>query len=74
MLSVDRRLSLVVETKDDSKKSFNEAVGVAIFSNSMSTVAPFVTIFETLWRETDLYEKTRDAERMKDEFVNIARS
>ena len=72
MLSVDRRLSLVVETKDDSKKSFNEAVGVAIFSNSMSTVAPFVTIFETLWRETDLYEKTRDAERMKDEFVNIA--
>jgi two-component system, OmpR family, sensor histidine kinase VicK len=72
MLSVDRRFSLVVETKDDSKRSFSEAVGVAIFSNSMATVAPFVTIFETLWRETDLYEKTRETERMKDEFVNIA--
>jgi signal transduction histidine kinase len=72
MLSVDRRFSLVVETKDDSKKSFSEAVGVAIFSNSKTTVAPFVTIFETLWRETDLYEKTHEAERVKDEFVNIA--
>jgi signal transduction histidine kinase len=72
MLSVDRRFSLVVETKDDSKKSFSEAVGVAIFSNSLATVAPFVTIFETLWRETDLYEKTREAERVKGEFVNIA--
>lgn len=72
MLSADRRFSLVVETKDDSRRSFSEAVGVAIFSNSMATVAPFVTIFETLWRETDLYEKTRETERAKDEFVNIA--
>jgi signal transduction histidine kinase len=72
MLSVDRRFSLVVETKDDTKKSFQDAIGVAIFSNSNATVAPFVTIFETLWRETDLYEKTHEAERIKDEFVNIA--
>ena len=72
LLIIDRKLSLVVETKDDSKKNFAEAIGLAIFSDSTSTVAPYVTIFETLWRETDLYEKTREAERIKDEFVNIA--
>jgi signal transduction histidine kinase len=72
MLSVDRRFSLVVETKDDSRKNFADAVGVAIFSSSKTTVSPFVTIFETLWRETDLYEKTQQAEKIKDEFVNIA--
>lgn len=72
LLIVDRRLSLVVETKDDSKKNFAQAIGLAIFSDSTTTVAPYVTIFETLWRETDLYEKTREAERIKDEFVNIA--
>ena len=72
MLSVDKRYSLVVETKDDTKRDFSDAIGVAIFSNSNATVAPLVTIFETLWRETDLYEKTREAERVKDEFVNIA--
>lgn len=61
-----------METKDDSKKNFAQAIGLAIFSDSTTTVAPYVTIFETLWRETDLYEKTREAERIKDEFVNIA--
>ncbi|HZT36016.1 MAG TPA: ATP-binding protein, partial [Nitrososphaera sp.] len=72
LLIIDRKMSLVVETRDDSKKNFAEAIGLAIFSDSTSTVAPYVSIFETLWRETDLYEKTREAERVKDEFVNIA--
>jgi two-component system, OmpR family, sensor histidine kinase VicK len=72
MLIVDRRASLVVETKDDSKSKFSEAVGLATFSNSNATVLPYVTIFESFWRETELYERAREADRVKDEFVNIA--
>jgi two-component system, OmpR family, sensor histidine kinase VicK len=72
LLTVDRRASLVVETKDDSKSKFSEAVGLATFSNSKATVLPYVTIFESFWRETELYEKAREADRVKDEFVNIA--
>src|SRR4029077_17205335 len=69
---VDKKFSLVIETKDDSKGAFEQAVGLATFSNSKPTVLPYVTIFESFWRETDLYEKAREADKIKDEFVNIA--
>jgi len=72
LLIVDRKFSLVIETKDDSRGSFERAIGLATFSNSKPTVLPYVTIFESFWRETDLYEKAREADRIKDEFVNIA--
>lgn len=72
LLIVDKRFSLVIETKDDAKGNFENAVGLATFSNSKFTVMPYVTIFESFWRETDLYERARDADRIKDEFVSIA--
>jgi signal transduction histidine kinase len=72
MLIVDKRSVFIVETKDDSKAQFKDAIGNAIFSNSGATVMPYVTLFESFWRETDLYEKAREADRIKDEFVHIA--
>lgn len=72
LLIVDRRVSLVIETKDDTKATFEQAVGLATFSNSKATVLPYVTIFESFWRETELYEKAQEADRLKDEFVNIS--
>jgi two-component system, OmpR family, sensor histidine kinase VicK len=72
LLIVDGKFSLVIETKNDAKGIFEEAVGLATFSNSKPTVLPYVTIFEGFWRETDLYEKAKEADRLKDEFVNIA--
>jgi two-component system, OmpR family, sensor histidine kinase VicK len=72
LLIVDGKFSLVIETKNDAKGIFEEAVGLAMFSNSKPTVLPYVTIFESFWRETDLYEKAREADRLKEEFVNIA--
>jgi signal transduction histidine kinase len=72
MLIVDRKASFVVETKDDTRSQFRDAVGLATYSDSKATILPYVTIFESFWRETDLYEKAREADRLKDEFVNIA--
>lgn len=72
MIIVDKKVLLVVETKDDSRGTFSQAIGLAVYSNSKATVAPCASIFESLWRETYLYEKSRDAERIKGEFVNIA--
>ena len=72
MLIADKRVSFFVETKDDSKASFAEAIGLAVLSTSKPTVLAFVTIFESLWRETELYERARESDRIKDEFVNIA--
>jgi hypothetical protein len=72
LLIVDRSVSLVIETKDDTKATFEQAVGLATFSNSKATVLPYVTIFESFWRETELYEKAQEADRLKDEFENIS--
>ncbi len=72
MLIIDKKVAFVVETKDDTKAEFRDAVGNAMFSNSKTTVLPYVTIFESFWRETDLYEKARESDRIKDEFVNTA--
>ena len=72
LLIVDRKTSLVVETANDSKSEFLEAVGLATISSSKPTVLPYVTIFESFWREADLYEKAAQADKIKDDFVNIA--
>jgi two-component system, OmpR family, sensor histidine kinase VicK len=48
-IMADRGLSLVIELKDDTKVTSNDAVGFATYSNSESTVLSYASIFETLW-------------------------
>jgi two-component system, OmpR family, sensor histidine kinase VicK len=69
---IDGREYLMVELKDNSKETFIEAVGSAIFSNSNSTVMSYVTMFDSLWKQSDLYEKLEAHDRMQREFINIA--
>jgi two-component system, OmpR family, sensor histidine kinase VicK len=57
ILVVDKVSSLVVELKDDTKQISYEAMGLATYSNSKSTVLSYVSIFETLWMQTELYEQ-----------------
>ena len=72
ILVVDRREYLMVELKDNSKETFVEAVGSAIFSNSKSTILSYVTMFDSLWGQSELYEKLEAHDRMQREFINIA--
>jgi two-component system sensor histidine kinase VicK len=86
MLLVDRKFSLAVELKDDTKETSNEAIGLATYSDSKATVLSYVSIFESLWLETELYEKLElsnkklaianeqleSHDRMQKEFINIA--
>jgi len=57
---VDRKSSLVIETKDDTKDSYFESVGLGTYSNSASTVSSYLSIFETLWRQSELYENSQN--------------
>jgi two-component system, OmpR family, sensor histidine kinase VicK len=72
ILIVDNRTYLMVELKDNSKETFVEAVGSAIISNSKSTVLSYVTMFDSLWRQAELYENLEAHDRMQKEFINIA--
>jgi two-component system sensor histidine kinase VicK len=76
---VDRKSSLVVELKDDTKKSSYEAMGLGTFSNRKATVLSYVSIFESLWKQSELYEKLSDLceqlkirDKIQTEFINIA--
>jgi signal transduction histidine kinase len=69
---VDDKLSLMMELKDDSKKKFDEAIGLSTYSNSKAGVLSYVSMFESLWKETQLYEELKTNEKMQKEFINIA--
>ena len=60
ILIVDRKYSLEVEVKDDTKDNSSEAVGLATYSNSESTVWTHTSIFETLWMQAELEDKQRN--------------
>jgi signal transduction histidine kinase len=47
-------------------------VGIAISSNSKSTVLSYISIFETLWKQTELYQQLKQADILKTEFIDIA--
>ncbi|MDQ3807742.1 MAG: HAMP domain-containing histidine kinase, partial [Thermoproteota archaeon] len=72
ILIVDNKISLMMELKDDSKKTFHEAIGLSTYSNSKAGVLSYVSMFESLWKQTELYEKLKVNEKMQREFINIA--
>ena len=72
ILIVDNKVSLMMELKDDSKKTFHEAIGLSTYSNSKAGVLSYVSMFESLWKQTELYEKLKVNEKMQKEFINIA--
>jgi signal transduction histidine kinase len=78
-LVVDGKFSLVMEIRDDSKTTFDEAIGLSTYSNSHAGVLSYVVIFENLWKQTELYEDIKKAhEQLKlyakaqKEFINVA--
>ncbi len=72
ILIADRKASLVIEVRDDSKSTFYEAIGLAIYSNSKPGVLSYVSIFENLWIQTELYEQLKVHDKMQKDFINIA--
>jgi signal transduction histidine kinase len=72
ILVVDRKASLVMELRDDSKSTFVEAIGLSTYSNSRAGVLSYVAIFENLWKQSELYEQLKVHDKMQREFINIA--
>src|SRR5215218_2783434 len=72
ILIVDNKVSFVMELKDDSKETFHEAIGLSTYSNSKAGVLSYVSMFESLWKQTELYEKLKSHEKMQKEFINVA--
>ena len=61
ILVIDRKVSLVIELKDDTKDTFIEAVGLSTHSNSKTGILFHVTIFENLWKQSELYQEIKES-------------
>lgn len=86
ILVVDRKESLVIEAADDSRQDFIEAVGLATYSSSKPTVLSYFSIFENLWKQTELYQQLKESnkqlklayeqlkisDKMQSEFISAA--
>jgi two-component system, OmpR family, sensor histidine kinase VicK len=68
----DRKRCLIVETKDDTTDNLFEAAGLSIYSNSKSIVSSYLSIFESLWKQSELYEQLKVHDKMQKEFINVA--
>jgi two-component system, OmpR family, sensor histidine kinase VicK len=69
---VDRKESLTIESRDDTKDNYYDAAGLAAYSNSKPIALSYASIFENLWIQTELYEQLKVHDKMQNEFINIA--
>src|SRR5215471_10882582 len=69
---VDKKDCMIVELRDDTKDSSYYAAGLATYSNSKSIISSYVSIFESLWKQNELYEQLKIHDRMQKEFINVA--
>jgi two-component system, OmpR family, sensor histidine kinase VicK len=58
---LDKKDVIIIELKNDFKDNFLEAIGSSIYSNTPTTVFSYISIFDTLWSQTDLYNSIRIA-------------
>ncbi|HYF98791.1 MAG TPA: HAMP domain-containing sensor histidine kinase [Candidatus Saccharimonadales bacterium] len=79
IIIVDKKYVLATELKDDSKELFEEAIGLSMYSISKPTVLAYISIFESLWTQTEMSddlktsnEKLVQSEQLERDFINTA--
>jgi len=59
ILIVDKKHSLLMEIRDDSKSTFVEAIGLSTYSNSKAGVLSYISLVENLWLQSELYQQLK---------------
>jgi two-component system, OmpR family, sensor histidine kinase VicK len=72
IIVADRRDSLIIELRDDTKENYYEAAGLAAYSNSKPIALSYASIFDTLWKQGELYEQLKAYSIAQKDLVNIA--
>jgi signal transduction histidine kinase len=74
----DRAKLMRFELKEPRAEEFSEAIGFVVFSNNKASVESSKSFFELLWNERmqqerlKEYEKLKETDKMKTEFINVA--
>jgi two-component system sensor histidine kinase VicK len=65
LLLVDRSICLTTELEEHSGEPFEEAIGLATYSNSEPTVFAYSSIFENLWIQTEIMKRNSKTKKLK---------
>jgi signal transduction histidine kinase len=72
ILVVDSRQCLILELKDDKQDASYDAVGLSTYSISPTIISSYLAVFESFWRQAELFEKMREVEKLQKDFINMA--
>ena len=72
IIVTDRKDSLIIELRDDTKENYYEAAGLAAYSNSKPIALSYASIFDSLWKQGELYEQLQAYSFAQKDFINIA--
>lgn len=72
ILVVDSRQCLILELKDDMQVESYYAVGLSTYSISPTIISSYLAVFESFWRQAELFEKMREVEKLQKDFINMA--
>ncbi|MGN6559652.1 MAG: histidine kinase dimerization/phospho-acceptor domain-containing protein, partial [Candidatus Nitrosocosmicus sp.] len=76
---IDRTKCMIFEIKDDTVNDYQDLLGLSIYIEGKSTALSYVSIFNSLWKQTELYDQLKEAfirlqknDKMQKEFINTA--
>jgi signal transduction histidine kinase len=83
---VDKKECVIVELKEDAEDNTYRAAGLTTYSDSKSIVSSYISIFESFWKQSELYEQLEESnkqltdankqlkvyDKMQKEFINVA--
>jgi signal transduction histidine kinase len=86
LLITDREHVFTAELRKNMTYNILEALGLSTYSNSKPTVESYITLFESLWKQRQLYDELEESHKqlelaneevklhnkMQNEFVNVA--
>jgi two-component system, OmpR family, sensor histidine kinase VicK len=86
LLITDREHVFTAELRKNTTYNIHEALGLTTYSNSKPTVQSYITLFESLWKQKQLYDELEESHnqlelaneevklhsKMQNEFINIA--
>jgi len=69
---IDREKTMIFEIKDDIKDKILQTLGLAIYIEGKSAALSYVSIFESLWKQAEMYKQLQIHDRMQKDFINTA--
>jgi len=72
ILITDEDECLIFELRDDTQFDSYDAAGISLYSRSRSIVSSYRTIVDSLWTETELYDRVTAHDQMQRDFLDIA--